>query len=187
MQTVDKSANEPFNDAGLERRSADSRGYFDMLRAAGLAPVVRNAVKNDTFLDITVEGRRFKAVELPTGPAIHENGKHAMCPLGATSIRRIHMEGAERWWIVAGPELLVYDVSGMTDHGRRSLAVEFGLPIEPEESHLLLDLDRVFYSAQAFEALRSWAGLHPVTIRNYRGNGVLGDWPSFAAPPKRCA
>lgn len=171
---------------GQERLNI-AKASFARLRAQGISQAIKNPLKGDFFVDVTIEGHRFQAGISDT-PYIALKSKNGHgyggdCALGVSSIanvtKEIWTEGEKHWAVCKYETQFRIDLSDLSDAGRRTLAIEFGLPILisgfPFQNEGVL-----FYGSTAYDALVAWAKLHPRKIKQYGANSYLGRW-SLAA------
>jgi len=168
---------------------AVARAHFAALTDLGLADVQQNAARGDVFLDITVEGFRFQASVGKLGPyiALKTRGGGS-CRVGVVSINQCASAGClqEPSWHVAKyhnqPRI---DIAGLSDAGRRALAVWFGIPHHMPGLGLSCYLPEYFYVSPAFAALSEWTAIHSRKIRTFAANDHLGDWAGAADAASR--
>lgn len=167
----------------------DTSKYFDYLRSFGVAPVLYNEPKSDTFIDVSIEGRRFQAIIYPGGPSILDSrwSSHSS-PYGVSVIS--FCDGKGFWGngaANAGWKICKYhnqsriDLEGLSLHGIRSLAVEMGLPIYspmPDVDMMTPDISEIlaFRHSKAWEALVAWGRKHPRKLQRQYMNDYLGSW-----------
>lgn len=158
--------------------------YYASLAAEGMVEVTRNPtpVGGNIFIDVTIEGHRFQAI-VSDAPFIKLKSvlqalRVGDCQLGVASIAYVetpHLRGRiEHWAICKHCSQPRIDVSGMSEAGLRTLAIEFGLPMLPEND--LLQECVYFYGSAAYIALVKWATLHKSRIKRFPPNTYLGHW-----------
>lgn len=160
------------------RRSADS--WLTQLRLRSPAPTVVNVPRGDVIHDVTIEGRRFSAWVSRNSIMVGTKDGGG-CALGVASINDDTLDGAGwaicKYWNQRHVDLY------LSESGRRTLALEFGLPIVPEIGYLLMrdmcEAD-LFYISPVFQSLIAWAAAHPRRIRTLFGDSYLGLWPLAA-------
>ena len=163
--------------------------YFESLEKAGLAEVKHHELKGDTFIDLTIEGIRFRGFVCSEGPCIElkSGGVPSSVQLGVSSINRCTptfcCDNTDARWFVAKYHTQGHiEVHALSDTGRRRLAYEFGLLIHANKRlpfSVSSECD-AFYGSKAFRALQAWAKAHPRKIRRFQANVYLGDWPTLA-------
>ena len=143
--------------------------YFKNLRAKGVAPVRHHPLKGRTFIDVTIEGRRFKG-QVRKGPVIisHESDD-ADCLLTGASITYgtdFLRTSAESHWAVSRyrtHQRILLD--GLTLNGIRALACEFGLVVHDDGAAEALSESECFASSRACVGLQDWARAWPVLAK----------------------
>lgn len=165
------------------------QSYFASLEKAGLAEVKHHELKGDTFIDLTIEGIRFRGFVCSEGPYIElkSGGLPSSVQLGVSSINRCTPtfccdDTDSRWFVAKYHNQGHIDVDALSDAGRRRLAYEFGLLLCTDK-HLPFSVSsecNTFYGSKAFGALQAWAKAHPRKIRRFQANAYLGDWPTLA-------
>lgn len=148
--------------------------YLVGLRSEGLAPVTRMPTRGRTFHDVVIEGKRFYAATTSYDPYIAAGDGTGDCAIGVASISYCPgRSGSEASWAVCKYGYQHhFELEGLSDAGRRALAVEFGLPIGE-----MRDLDDTcFFVSPAYDALVAWAKAHPRTARTWVGKSYLGAW-----------
>lgn len=145
-----------------------------------LVPVVRNTARGDAVHDVTIEGQRFSAGICRNSLLIGTGGGWS-CALGVASINDENLDG-EGWAICKYWNQRHVDLH-LSEAGRRTLALEFGLPIIPDIGYMqmreLFERD-FFYLSPVFQSLITWAAEHPRKIRTLFGDSYLGLWPLSA-------
>lgn len=147
--------------------------YLTGLRLQGLAPVTRRAVRGRTFHDVVIEGKRFYASTTNYDPYIALGDGTGDCAFGVASISYCPARhGVEATWAVCKyGNQHHFELEGLSDAGRRALAVEFGLPIEMSAPD-----DTYFFVSPAYDSLVAWAKAHPRAARAWVGRSYLGPW-----------
>lgn len=145
-----------------------AQAYFDGLRQQGLAPVQRHALRGRTFIDISIEGRRFKG-QVRKGPHILAGEEE--CPLTCASISYgadfLNPEGPAHWAISKYRTQQRIPLDGLSSDGLRALACEFGLLIHGDgnEAAEALLVSECFLLSRAWAGLRDWCEANPTVAR----------------------
>jgi hypothetical protein len=163
------------------------RQHFATLAAKGLAPIQTNQPRNNAlFKDITIDGCRFVGVVTEWGPFVGRKSALAgRCALGVASINYCPDLGPHRkhasWHICKYHSQWHVDLDGLSEKGRHTLAVEFGLPLVPlDPATVIVPTEWAFYVSPAFQALSDWANNHPRLIKKAEPNDYLWNWPRAA-------
>jgi hypothetical protein len=169
----------------LEERRQRAEAWLTQQRLLGHAPAVTNQLRGDVIHDVTIEGQRFSA--WISCNSIMVGARNAGgCALGVASINDESLDGPG-WAICKYWNQRHVDLT-LTASGRRTLALEFGLPIIPSIGYLQMDdfCERdFFYLAPVFQSLIAWAAAHPRKIRTLFGDSYLGLWPMSAMEGRR--
>ncbi|MDM0047197.1 hypothetical protein QTH91_22080 [Variovorax dokdonensis] len=149
--------------------------YFRCLREQGVSPVKFHKVKGRSFVELTIEGVRFKG-QVRKGPII--SGLGADCPLASASITFCADDSwgqsASRWAICnhRTQRRIALDILSMA--GIRALACEFGLVIHGEGPSEMLSESECFVNSTAYDQLQAWIMKYPLLA-----NRLLLEFPEF--------
>lgn len=142
--------------------------YFEHLRKQGVAEVQRHALRGRTFIDVSIEGRRFKG-QVRKGPQIVSGDDE--CPLTCASISYgadfLDPEGPAQWAVSKYRTQHRISLQALSPEGLRALACEFGLLIHGEghtESEALL-ASECFLLSRAWTGLCNWSLANPTVAR----------------------
>lgn len=164
----------------LEAERRHAQLWLSAQRELGRAPVIRNAPRGDVIHDVTIEGQRFSACIFRNNIFVGKHGSWS-CALGVASINDDSLDGPG-WGICKYWNQRHVDLH-LSESGRRTLALEFGLPIVPEigyeNMYVLIERD-FFFASPVFQSLVAWAAAHPRKIRRLIGDSYLGLWPMSA-------
>ncbi|ABM96937.1 hypothetical protein [Methylibium petroleiphilum] len=163
-----------------------SDAYFKLLEESELAPVVHHPLRGDFFIDLTIEGRRFRAEVVGPNPILEEHGGLHWVQLGACSINRAKQDYPRpssefEWFVCKYDNQPRVSLAGLSDAGIRRLALEFGLVIEKPMSafsyRVHLPAEKfVFERSRAWLALKEWGRKHPRKLARRELGDYLGDW-----------
>lgn len=151
-----------------QQMRVEVKAYFDNLRAKGLAEVQRHALRGRTFIDVSIEGRRFKG-QVRKGPQIVCGDDE--CLLTCASISHgadfLNPHGPSRWAVSKYRTQHRIPLETLSLEGLRALACEFGLLIHGEghvESEALL-ASECFLLSRAWTGLCDWSMANPTVAR----------------------
>ncbi|MEJ8852741.1 hypothetical protein [Variovorax rhizosphaerae] len=141
--------------------------YFEGLRSLGVAAVEHHRVSGRTFLDVTIERRRFTG-KVFDGPFLVAETNKGECPLNA-SIARLAggavAVNADRWALCKYGSQAQFELDGMSQLGIRALACEFGVLIQGDAGMVELSETESFAVSNAHAALLDWTERQPVLAR----------------------
>ncbi len=166
----------------------------------GLADVRHNALKGDVFVDVTIEGVRFKGQISGLYPVVASyHAVHGFevgwVQYGVASIDCARTEGlrseTRAWAICKYNSQPRVPLQALSVAGIRRLAVELGLVINPwlpEGADQPAPADvfapeelAAFFESKAFDAIVQWAKAHPRKIKQHGQNTYSFDWALRAA------
>jgi len=145
-----------------------AQAYFDGLRQQGLAPVQRYALRGRTFIDVDIEGRRFKG-QVRKGPQIVAGDGECLLTCASISFGAdfLDPEGPAHWAISKYRTQQRIPLDGLSPEGLRALACEFGLLIHgdgnPAAEAVLAS--ECFLLSTAWSGLRAWCQSNPTVAR----------------------
>lgn len=147
---------------------AQAGAYFEGLRAQGQAAVQRHALRGRTFIDISIEGRRFKG-QVRKGPQIVVGDDECLLTCASISFGAdfLDPQGPPHWAVSKYRTQQRIALDELSPEGRRALACEFGLLIHGDgdlESESLL-ASECFMLSRAWSGLRAWAVANPTVAR----------------------
>lgn len=147
---------------------AQAGAYFEGLRAQGLSAVQHHALRGRTFLDVSIEGRRFKG-QVRKGPQIVAGDDECLLTCASISFGADFLapEGPPQWAVSKYRTQQRIALDDLSPEGRRALACEFGLLIHGDgdlESESLL-ASECFMLSRAWAGLRAWAAANPTVAR----------------------
>jgi hypothetical protein len=149
--------------------------YFEGLKAQGVAPVRYHGLKGRSFIDVTIEGRRFKG-QVRKGPFIVSDD--ADCLLTSASIAYcsdyLQPDGRRRWAVCKYRTHHRILLDGLSPAGIRALACEFGLVIHDQGESETLSESECFVSSKACTGMHTWVRSNPALARK-----LLRDYPDF--------
>jgi len=149
--------------------------YFQSLRALGVAPVHEHRIKGRSFIDLSIEGMRFKG-QVRKGPVIC--AQDGDCPLSSASIARapdvLHPARRHQWAICNYRTQRRILLAHLSIEGIRALACEFGLVIHGEGDSEMLSESECFVSSPAHVELQLWVQRYPALAAK-----LLRDFPEF--------
>jgi hypothetical protein len=157
--------------------------YFSSLVSQGLCQVVRHPLRGDVFIDVSIEGQRFKGA-IAREPYIANGSGSGDCSLGVCCLAKASRVGSvdetvAEWGICKYRNQLHFPVR-LSATGMRTLAMEFGLKFENLHSSSFpetdLDESLLFFESKAYSALVEWAKAHPTKIRAFEPGPYLGCW-----------
>jgi len=139
------------------RRNMQAQGlaYFDGLRSQGLAPVQRHALRGRTFIDVSIEGRRFKG-QVRKGPQILVGEEECLLTTASISFGADFLtpDGPPHWALSKYRTQQRIPLDELSPEGLRSLACEFGLLIHGDDNPAAESL----LASECFMLSRAWAG-----------------------------
>jgi hypothetical protein len=149
--------------------------YFDGLKAQGVAPVRHHGVKGRSFIDLSIEGQRFKG-QVRKGPVIVSDD--ADCLLTSASIAYcadyMQPQGRRRWAVCNYRTQHRILLDCLSPDGIRALACEFGLVIHDQGESETLSESECFVSSRACDGLHVWVRNNPSLASK-----LLRDHPDF--------
>ena len=149
--------------------------YFEGLKAQGVAPVRHHSLKGRSFIDISIEGQRFKG-QVRKGPFIVS--EEADCLLTSASIAYcadyLQPQGRRRWAVCRYRTHHRILLDGLSPDGIRALACEFGMVIHDHGESETLSESECFVSSKACAGLQAWVRNNPALSRK-----LLRDHPDF--------
>lgn len=160
---------------------ARAHAYLESLRNRSPAPVQSVPCEKRVFHHIVIENRHFLGLVTMDGPYISE-GRNGCCPLGAASINRCGSAddfdnvGVESWHVAKYHREGHINIEGLSEAGRRALAIEFGLPLYDGDAHPPVDAQTLFQASPAAKALGNWLDMNPQLRRTFAPSVYLGDW-----------
>ena len=147
------------------RRNMQAQGlaYFDGLRSQGLAPVQRHALRGRTFIDVSIEGRRFKG-QVRKGPQILVGEEECLLTTASISFGADFLtpDGPPHWALSKYRTQQRIPLDELSPEGLRSLACEFGLLIHGDDNPAAESL----LAYECFMLSRAWAGLRDWAVAN---------------------
>ena len=150
-------------------------GYFEGLKTQGVAPVRYHGLKGRSFIDITIEGQRFKG-QVRKGPFIVS--QELDCLLTCASIAfcsdYLQPDGRRRWAVCQYRTHQRILLDELSPEGIRALACEFGLVIHDQGESETLSESECFVSSKACAGLHAWVRSNPALSRK-----LLRDHPDF--------
>lgn len=162
--------------ASVERLMRASE-YARELAAQGVAVATIHEPRSDVFLDVSIEGQRFQAFAQSDPYVVRKESGGGWCQLGVATIAQSRgLNGIDKRWMVCkyGPGEGRVDLSMLSDAGRRTFALMFGVPIG---LHGPVDGMYMFYASPAFCGLVEWAKRRPRKFKAEPGvSSYLGDW-----------
>lgn len=162
--------------------------YFSGLRRQGAATVRRHSIKGRSFVDLSIEGVRFKG-QVRNGPVVVVRDDD--CPLSSASITfgadYLQPGRPPQWAICNYRTQRRISLGALSLDGVRAVACEFGLVVHGMgETHMLSESE-CFVSSRAYAELQAWVQRYSTLARK-----LLRDHPEFlgplrlqAAPPRR--
>jgi len=151
--------------------------YFDGLKTKGVAPVRYHSLKGRTFIDVTIEGRRFKG-QVRKGPFIVSEKGEGDCLLTCAGISYgtdyLQMNGRSRWAIAKYRTHHRILLDGLSPDGIRALACEFGLVMHGDGAADALSESECFVQSRACTGLYNWTRSYPSLAMR-----LLRDFPDF--------
>jgi hypothetical protein len=152
--------------------------YFQSLRAKGVSPVRHHPLKGRTFIDVTIEGRRFKG-QVRNGPLMVSDGPDdTECPLTGASITYgtdfLQTSKQSRWAVCRYRTHQRIVLDGLSPNGIRALACEFGLVVHDDDAAEAVSESECFASSRACVGLQAWARTWPALAKRQ-----LRDHPEF--------
>jgi hypothetical protein len=151
-----------------QQMQVEVQAYFDNLRMQGVAEVQRHPLRGRTFIDVTIEGRRFKG-RVRKGPQIMVDEDECLLTCASISYGAdfLSPNGPTQWAISKYRTQQRIALDDLTQQGLRALACEFGLLIHGagyEASEALLAPD-CFLHSPAWAGLRNWCLTNPLVAR----------------------
>ena len=151
-----------------ENMREQAQAYFDGLRQQGLAPVQRHALRGRTFIDVGIEGRRFKG-QVRKGPQIVAGDVECLFTCASISFGAdfLDPEGPAHWAISKYRTQQRIPLDGLSPEGLRALACEFGLLIHGD-GNLAAEAvlaSECFLQSSAWAGLRAWCQANPMVAR----------------------
>jgi hypothetical protein len=183
LQSFMRQTQDPHSNLGMSEAVAEHVSqaftYLGDIAALGLAPLTAHEPCGDVFLGLSIEGVRFHAYA-ETNPFVARQDAGDWCQLGVATIdRSCGLNGTREQWMVCkyGPMEGRLDLSMLSDAGRRSFAIAFGVPIGPR--HRASSGAFAFYASPALHGLVAWARRRPRKFAAEPGvSSYLGDWKS---------
>lgn len=165
--------------AAIARWKQDMRAraldYFKGLKTQGVAPVHYHGLKGRSFIDISIEGRRFKG-QARKGPFIVSDEADCLLTCASIAFCSDYLEPAGRphWAVCRYRTHHRILLDGMSPEGIRALACEFGLVIHDQGTSETLSESECFVSSKACAGLHAWVRANPELSRK-----LLRDHPDF--------
>ena len=147
--------------------------YFQSLRDRGASPVQLHKVKGRSFIEVTIEGMRFKG-QVRKGPVLVAGD--AVCALSSASIAHsAELPAGEHQWAVCNYRTQRrIPLGALSPSGVRALACEFGLVIHGEGASDMVSESECFVNSLAYLQLQAWIVRFPLLA-----NRLLQDFPEF--------
>lgn len=149
--------------------------YFDGLRSQGVAPVCYHALRGRSFIDVSIEGQRFKGQVLK-GPFLIAGERDCLLTSASIAYCRDYLDpdGPRRWAVCKYRTQHRILLEGLSPEGIRALACEFCLVIHDQGESETLSESEYFVSSSAFAGLQAWVRRNPKLARR-----LLRDHPQF--------
>ena len=151
---------------------ASATQHLCNIDALGLSPHVAHEARREFFLDIEVEGFRFRGAVGNTGPYLLRFERRSAMEFsffGPSLICELRPEespnggAAAGFWVCAGHRAKPRtDLSMLSPAGVRRVAFEFGIPIDGihPSPRTFGGGFALFYLSNAFQALQAWGQAH---------------------------
>lgn len=171
--------------------TAFAQQWIQDLMSRPRAAVTHRPVTGSAFLDVTIEGERYKGVVRGENIFLEGHTSPGACALGVASINTVgEKAGPFASWYLCKYRNQKHLALPLSPEGLRALAIEFGLPIIPlmptDLDFRLREAD-YFYASPAFAALHSWATAKPRRVAGKFGDSYLGLWPLAALEGQQLA